>query len=240
MRKPSIILSLLLLLGLALSAGAQNSRPQFRPSVLGTGPEALINQIDAQELLKAGQKDGAVMFCAAVAPTGKPLASWIYRPMPQTEALQAEITKRLATTKFTAPIYQYQPVGVLLYGTVVFSAKNKPNVRIFLNQDPNEIRDASDFIAPQPVIGGDSKFDGLTPPETETPVPLTAVVDLNLKVSRLGELRGITVLKEEPPLLGFGPAAEADFREAKFIPAFRLGDPVDCEIVQPICYKPVD
>ncbi len=138
------------------------------------------------------------------------------------------------------PIYQYQPVTVLLYGTVVFSASTKPNVRIFLNQDPNEIRDASDFIAPQPVIGGIRSSTG-SPRRRATPrCRLTAVVDLNLKVNRAGELQGLEVLKEEPPLLGFGAAAEADFREAKFIPAFRLGDPVDSEIVQPICYKPVE
>ncbi len=240
MRRISQSLGLLLFLGLAISAGAQGSRPQFRPSVLGTGSDALINQIDTSELLKNGQKDGAVMFCALVAPTGQASSAWTYRAMPETDALQAELKKRLATTKFTVPIYQYQPVAVLLYGTVVFSAGSKPNVRIFLNQDPNEIRDASDFIAPQPVIGADSKFDGLTPPPGDTPVPLTAVVDLNLKVNRAGELQGLDVLKEEPPLLGFGAAAEADFREAKFIPAFRLGDPVDSEIVQPVCYKPVE
>ncbi len=200
----------------------------------------MINRIDTAELLKKGQKDGAVMFCALVSPNGDISSAWTYRPMPGTEALQQELQKRLANAKFTPPIYQYQPVGVLLFGTAIFSAANKPHIQIFLNQDPNEIKTASDFIAPQPVIGGDSKFDGLTPPENGTSVPLTAIVDLRLKVNREGGLEGIDVLAEEPPQLGFGEAAVADFREAKFIPAFRYGDPDDASVIQPICYKPAE
>ncbi len=78
--------------------------------------------------------------------------------MPGTEALQQELEKRLVGAKFTPPIYQYQPVSVLLFGTAIFSAISDPHIQIFLNQDPNEIKAASDFIAPQPVIGGDSQF----------------------------------------------------------------------------------
>lgn len=235
------VLGVCLLLGIAVPAGAQEKgRPQFRPAVLGTSSDSLINRIDTKELLKKGQKDGAVMFCALVSPNGKAQSAWTYRPMPDTEALREELEKRLVEAKFTPPIYQYQPVSVLLFGTAVFSVASAHHIQILLNQDPDELKKASDFIAPQPVIGGDSKFRGLTPPETGTTVSLTAVVDLGLKVNKQGELKELRVLAEEPPLLGFGAAAEADLREAKFIPAFRLGDPEDSDIVQPICYKPAE
>jgi hypothetical protein len=46
------------------------------------------------------------------------------------------------------------------------------------------------------------------------------------------------VTKESPPLLGFGDAALDDFANAKFIPAFRDGKPVACEITLPLYYKP--
>ncbi len=74
----------------------------------------------------------------------------------------------------------------------------------------------------------------------ERPVPLTAVVDLRLKIDPKGELQDIEVVAEEPPMLGFADAAMADFREAKFVPAFRYGDPAQAEVIQPICYKPVE
>ena len=223
------------------AAVAQGARPQFRPAVLGSGPTSLINQIDTAELFKKGQKDGAVMFCSVVSKTGEAVASWTYRAMPGTEALEQELTRKLAGTKFVPAIYNYQPVGVLFYGTAIYSVVGgKPRLRIFLNQDSREFGKLTDFIAPQPVFGGDSGFDGLRPPANGTPVPLTAVVDLSLKVSRDGKLQDLRVLAETPPLLGFGEAAMANFRTAKFIPAFRDGDPADSETVFPVCYKPVD
>jgi hypothetical protein len=240
MRRLLRFLAFFSLFGAAFPAGGQVARPQFRPAVLGSGPASLINRIDAKDLLAKGQKDGAVMFCALVSKTGDANAAWTYRPMPGTEALEAEVNKKLAGVKFTPPIYNYQPVNVLLYGTVIFAESGTNHVRILLNQDPKEIKAASDFIAPQPVIGGDSAFDGLTPPTSGTPIKLTAVVDLQLKVNREGQLQDVQVAGEEPPLLGFADAALADFRGAKFIPAFRDGDRADCDIVQPICYKPVD
>ncbi len=235
-----LVVSLLASFGVAASAVAQGARPQFRPAVLGTGATSLINRIDTDELLKKGQKDGAVMFCAIVSKTGEPMVSWTYRGMPGTAALEEELVKRLQEVKFTPAIYQYQPADVLLYGTAIFSATGKPKLRIFLNQDARELRQTSDFIGPQPVMGGDSKFDGLTPPESGTPVPLTAVVDLGLSVDKVGNLKDLRVLAEEPPMLGFADAATADFREAKFIPAFRDGDVADSETVLPVCYKPVE
>jgi hypothetical protein len=39
-------------------------------------------------------------------------------------------------------------------------------------------------------------------------------------------------------LLGFGDAAISDFTAAKFIPAFRDGQPVECTVKIPIYYKP--
>jgi hypothetical protein len=46
------------------------------------------------------------------------------------------------------------------------------------------------------------------------------------------------VLKEEPPLLGYGEAAMKNFRTARFIPAFRSGDPDESDTILPVCYKP--
>jgi hypothetical protein len=232
---------ILALVGTAAVANAQGARPQFRPAVLGSGPTSLINLINSKELAKKGQKDGAVMFCVLVGPKGDAQSSWTYRGMPGTEALEEELKRRLQEAKFTVPIYNYQPVGVILYGTAIYTtADGIPGVRVFLNQDFREFGEMTDFIGPQPVIGGDSGFKGLVAPEAGSPVPLTAVVDLGLKVSADGKLLDLRVLKEEPPLLGYGDAAMANFRNARFIPAFRSGDPSESDTVLPVCYKPVE
>jgi outer membrane biosynthesis protein TonB len=61
---------------------------------------------------------------------------------------------------------------------------------------------------------------------------------LQIAVDAAGNLQNAKVTDESPPLLGFGDAALDDFGEAKFIPAFRDGKPVACEITLPVYYPP--
>ena len=220
------------------TAEAQGARPRFRPALLGSGAGSLINKINAEELMKKGQKDGAAMFCSLAAKDGRLVQSRVYRGMPGTDVLQEELRRRLEETRIVPAIYNHQPVEVLFYGTVVFAITDgKPRLRIFLHQDPLELKKESDFIGPQPVFGGDSKFVGLRYPQSEHPVAVTGIVDLGLRVDAEGNLQEIRIIAEEPPLLGFGQAALADFDGAKFIPAFRDGDPDACNTAIPICYE---
>ena len=227
-----------LLIAAALPVAAQSARPQFRPAVLVTGPNSLVNRIDTKELLSKGQKDGAVQFGATVGPDGQASEVWTYHAMPGCEALEQEVLKGLDGSKFTPPIYNHQPVTVLLYGTVVFDADIKPYLRIFLNQDPRELQEANDFIGPQPVVGGDSAFTGLNVPK-EIPVAVEGVVELRLSVDVKGNLLELDVTGENPPLLGFRESVLSDFKGAKFIPAFRSGDATESKCVVSVCYKPV-
>ncbi len=238
MRGPIRFLTFALSLVVVLSAAAQTQRPQFRPAVLATGPDSLVNRIDAQALRKKQQKDGAVKFAATVAPHGVAGEYWTYHAMPGCEELDREVLQALGRAKFTPPIYNHQPVTVVLYGTVVWDLEDPPHVRVLLNQDPEEIKAASDFIGPQPVIGADSKFKGMNVPEG-LPVAIDGVVDVGLRVDEKGQMTGFEVLVEDPPLLGFGEAVVEDFRGAKFIPAFRDGDPQASVSIMSVCYKPI-
>lgn len=213
-------------------------RPQFRPAVLRTGPDSLVNRIDVKGLLAKGQKDGAVKFAASVLPDGNPGEVWTYHAMPGSELLEQEVLARLKEAKFTPPIYEHQPVKVILSGTVVFDADDAPHLRVFLNQDPEEIKVASDFIAPQPVIGANSDFEGLNAPAT-LPVPIEGVVDIELQIDAKGNLLKANLVREDPPLLGFAQAAGDDLAGAKFIPAFRDGDAAESSSVVSLCYKPI-
>jgi hypothetical protein len=235
MRSFPRLLVLFVLVSVSATARGQAPRPQFRPAVFATGPNSLVNLIDVAELLKNGQKDGAVQFGATVGPDGESGEVWTYRHMPGSEGLEAEVLKCLRDTRFTPPIYDHQPVTVMLYGTVIFGTNSKPHLRIFLNQDPDEIKAESDFIGPQPVIGADSKFKGLNVPEG-LPVAVEGVVDMQLIVDEKGNLN---VLLEDPPLLGFADSVLTDFRDAKFIPAFRDGDAAESKCIVSVCYKPV-
>jgi TonB family protein len=213
--------------------------PEVRPALLGTGPDSLINKIDTADLIKKGQKDAAVRFTCLVAPTGDIVRSGAYRGTKGSELLEKELLQRLVNAKFIPAIHNHQPVLAVFYGTVTFAVVNgKPRLRIFANQQLEELKKESDFIDPQPYVGKDSRFTGLHYPEVPTSVVLTGVVELSLDVDAAGNLKNIQVLTEEPPYLSFGQAALSDFAGAKFIPAFRNGKPVDSKVTIPVYYKP--
>src|SRR5258708_33139676 len=213
--------------------------PEVRPALVGTAQNSLINTIDTAELIKNGQKEAAVMFSCLVAPTGQVVTSGAYRGTRGSELLEQELLKRLATAKFIPAVHNHQPVIAVFYGTVKFAVVNgKPRLRIFANQQLEEVDKETDFVDPQPYVGLDSKFTGLHYPETGSTVAVTGVVELALSVDAKGNLKNTQVLSEEPPLLGFGNAALSDFGDAKFIPAFRDGKPVESNVKIPVYYKP--
>ena len=221
------------------SPSAQPTLPEFRPALIGTAPNSLINTIGDADLMKKGQKEAAVMFSCLVAPTGDIVRSGAYRGTRGSELLEQELLKRLATAKLIPAVHNHQPVIAVFYGTVKFAVVDgKPRLRIFANQQLSELDKETDFIDPQPFVGQDSKFTGLHYPETGSTVAVTGLAELALDVDARGNLKNIQVISEEPPLLGFGDAALSDFDGAKFIPAFRNGKPVECNVKIPVYYKP--
>jgi len=213
--------------------------PEFRPALLGTGPDSLINRMDTADLIKKGQKDAAVMFTCLVAPTGEIARSGTYRGTKGSEPLEKEVLKRLASAKFIPAIHNHQAVLAVFYGTVTFAVVNgTPRLRVFANQQLQEVDKENDFIDPQPYVGQDSKFSGTHYPQTPTTVMLTGAVDLAVEIDAAGNLKSMQVVSEEPPFLNFGEAALSDFNGAKFIPAFRNGKPVDSKVTIHVYYKP--
>ena len=210
----------------------------YRPALLGAGPNALINRIDTQDLIKKGQKDAAIMFSCSVKKTGEVVWSGTYRGTPNSKLLEQEVHKKLADAKFAPAIYNRAPVDAIYYGTVTFAlVDGKPRLRIFGNQETAELENEADFVGPQPFFGNESKFDGLHYPTYAAPVLVDGVAEIQLKIDAAGNLQGIKLRAEEPPFSGFGDAAISDFKDAKFIPAFRDGKPVACEVRLPVFYK---
>jgi TonB family protein len=217
----------------------KSTLPKYRPAVLGSGPSALINKIDAKGLLAKGQKDAAVMFICSVLKTGELGWSGTYRGTPGSKLLEDELRQRLLEVKFVPAVYNQVIVDAIFYGTVTFVVVDgKPRLRIFSNQEAAELKKESDFIGPQPVFGLDSKFQGFHYPTQEMPVKLRGAVELKLKIDANGSPTEMKLGEEEPPFLGFGDAALFDFRGAKFVPAFRDGKPVACEVTLPVYYVP--
>jgi TonB family protein len=242
------VIALLLIAGLAWSQDSATPSPQaaqlpmYRPVLLGQGPNALINRIDEQGLVRKGQKDALIMFMCAVRKTGELEWSATYRGTPDSDFLKQELQKWISPAsnpRFTPAVYNHQPVDAIYYGTVTFRVVNgKPRLRIFSNQEATELEKEHDFIGPQPFFGSESGFMGFHYPPAETArVQVDGMVELKMKIDATGNLQEIKVVSEEPPFVGFGEAALADFKNAKFIPAFREGKSVTCEVTLPVFYK---
>src|SRR5947208_10902069 len=216
--------------------------PMFRPVLIGQGPSALINRIDEQELIRKGQKDALVMFLCAVTKDGGVEWSATYRGTPDSDFLKQELQKRIspaANPKFIPAVHDHQLVDAIYYGTVTFRVVNgKPRLRIFSNQEAGELEKEHDFIGPQPFFGDGSGFTGFHYPEMESGrIQVDGMAELKVKIDATGNLQEINVVSEDPSLLGFGDAALKDFRDAKFIPAFRDGKPVESEVTLSVFYK---
>jgi TonB family protein len=216
--------------------------PMFRPVLIGQGPSALINRIDEQDLVRKGQKDALIMFLCAVKKDGEVEWSATYGATPDSDFLKQELQRRIspaANPRFIPAVHDHQPVDAIYYGTVTFRVVNgKPRLRMFSNQEAGELEKEHDFVGPQPFFGDGSGFTGLHYPEMESGrVQVDGRVELKMKIDATGNLQEINVVSEEPPLLGFGDAALKDFKDAKFIPAFRDGKPVECEVTLPVFYK---
>jgi hypothetical protein len=216
--------------------------PMYRPILLGTGPDSLINRIDTADLVKKGQKDAAIMFCCSVKKDGSVVSVATYRGTADSKLLEQEVLKRLsaaANPKFIPAVYNHLPVDAIYYGTVTFMlVDGKPRLRIFSNQERSELAKESDFIGPQPFWGADSKFSGFHYPSPDTaPVQVDGSAEFELKVDANGNLQDLTLLSEQPPFLGFGETGFGDLSQAKFIPAFRNGKPVACDVKLPVYFN---
>ena len=121
--------------------------PEMRPALVGNGPKAVINLIDTQTLLKKGQRDAAVMFSCNIQPDGVSGRVVTYRMTPGGEKFAHEVFEKLKKARFIPAVYKHKRVWALLYGTATFTVvADKPRLRIFLNQEPSELENESDFI----------------------------------------------------------------------------------------------
>jgi Gram-negative bacterial TonB protein C-terminal len=225
--------------GTPSASPAPAALPKYRPALLGVGPDSVINRMDTAALIRDGQKDGSLYFCSAVNKLGESLDTWTYKQSPDSTLLERELVRCLDQARFVPAVYNHEPVFVLFYGTVTFKiVDGKPRLRIFANQEPEELKKEADFVGPQPFYGPGSKFEGLHYPGGAVTSTLTGLVELGMKVDADGKMRELQVLSEYPPLVGFRRAAAEDFRVASFIPAFRDGKPVECSVTLTVYYEP--
>lgn len=210
--------------------------PEFRPALLGHGPRSLVNLINIESLLKRGQGDATVMFSCYVSPLGDGHSMQVYRASANSELLQKEVLGRCQQTDFEPAVYHHNRLWVMLSGTIVFFVTNgKPHLRVFLNQEEQDLKHGNDFIAPQLAFaGGNSEFRNVYWPAGAPGHDGGAAVTMD--ITDEGKVVSVKVAWEYPPGLGFGSALATPIRDAWFIPGFRNGKRVACRFTFPLIF----
>jgi hypothetical protein len=225
------------LVALAIAPLMGETLPEFRPALLGTFSRSLINTINTESLMKRGQGDAVVMFTAGISDSGYGYVWRTYRGTPNSGLLSKEIMDRTSQAQFEPAVYKHQHVGVIFNGTVSFSvAGGKPHLRIFLNQEETELKQAKDFIAPQLAFAtGNPKFEGIWYPGHVLTGPGVAAVTLDVDAN--GKVQNAVLAYEHPAGKGFGTEAVDGLRKAVFIPGFRNGKAVPCRFTFPVIFS---
>lgn len=228
----------LILLALLPACGWAEPLPEFRPALMTSG-HSLINLIDTKGLVQKGQKDAVTFFSALVGSAGRGGNILVYRGTPGSDLLRLELLRRNPLSYWKPAVFDHKEVGVQVIGTVVFVVRNgEPHLRIFLNQQEEDLKLPTDFVAPQLTykLHLESPKQGL-PRVSPTPAWRAAgVALLNLDVNLKGYVEKALVAYEYPAGKNLGAAAAAQAKYDTFIPGYRNGKAVACRFTHPVLY----
>lgn len=212
-------------------AELQAAEAQVRPALVGNGPNALINLIDTKKLMEKGQGDGLLMFTCHVNLDGKVQFYYIYWETPGSKLLKEDVGNALWACRFIPAIYNGHRTEVSVAGTVVFLVKDgKPHLRVYLNQNHDDVAKGNDFIAPQ-LLTNTIGWEAARSDPAVVKASLykkEGAIQLSITVDANGNQKGLKVILEDPPGRGFGDAERSIYAKARWIPGFRNGHPVEC------------
>ncbi len=210
---------------------------QIRPALLGNHQRSLVNMIDGESLMKRGQKDGLIMFSCGVTKLGFGYWPQVYRGTPNSDLLGKEVSRRIMQAQFEPAIYNGANTTVWIFGTVVFAiVDGKPRIRVYLNQEDEDLNKGRDFIAPQlAFVPGNTKYKGIYYPSSAPGHP--GVASVTMDIDTIGRVKNPKISYEHPKNMKFGAAAATGLLDAIFIPGFRNGKIVPCRFTMPVIFS---
>jgi hypothetical protein len=219
--------SIIIALALAPPIYGENL-PDMRPALVGSGPRALVNVIDTQELVRKEVAHGAVFFMCVVSPQGVPIRSQVYGGTPDANELRAVVRKILPQARFVPAVYHHRNIEALFCGTVTFSVLNgKPHLRAYASQEKSELAEGTDFIAPQVISIPERNYDPAKYPEGSWWSEETVgSVEIELTVDATGQLKDVRAINEKECGKRFAEFAVYNVKGGTYLPAYRNGRPV--------------
>lgn len=227
MRPPHLLITAAAALFITFTADLwAESLPQRRPALIGSGPGSLVNLIDTEALFRQGQRDAWVMFEVGVAADGVVFGSDFYTSSPDSRLLKNEVRRRLRHTKFIPAVHNHKRTPAWFAGTVVFVvAEGRPRLRVYANQELDEIARGSDFVAPQ-LIYVQNRFVTDFPklPTKASRDYAAGVVKVRHSVDANGKTTNVQVISE-PQGYEVGDYLKKVLPLVDFLPGYRNGRP---------------
>lgn len=229
----------LTLLFLIFIASANGADVQSRPALMVQGKSSLVNLIDSDSLMKKGQGTGMVFFSTVVGTGGdtRKYYTRVYGGTPNTELLTREIIGKIDRSLFHPALYHSTAQEAMICGTVAYAVvEGKPHLRIYLNQEMEDLKKSNDFIAPQLLFLTGTQFQLHHP----TLGQIAGVATVRMSIDETGNITGMKLEYESPKGKDFGGQLMMDLRkDAKFLPGYRNGKPVACSFTFPMIYRGV-
>jgi hypothetical protein len=211
---------------MAVPSARSENLPEKRPALIGSGPGSLVNLINVEDLYRKGQHDAWVMFECGVAGDGIAFGSDFFTASPDSDLLKNEVRRRLRQTRLIPAVYNHKRTSAWFAGTVVFVvAKGQPHLRIYANQDLDEIKRGTDFVAPQLIEVPNHYLSNLPHfPSVATHDEAAGVVKLRHTVDANGKTTNLQVISE-PPGYQLGDYLKKVLPLVDFSPGYRNGRP---------------
>jgi hypothetical protein len=200
----------------AFPAVTELANAQLRPALIGSGPHAAINLVNTQKLMERGQKDALVMFNRVVltGPIGNAVPTKITYATAESQLLQDALVRALNAADFIPALVDGKSTQVTFYGTATFTIKDgKPHLRIFANQEPDEIAAGHDFVAPQPIATA-GKWRDTWEKELNAARVLHKIgtVILSVSIDAAGKPTDVKIVSEKPTGLNWLHFGKGDAR----------------------------
>jgi hypothetical protein len=213
----------------ALLCSAAVVQAQFRPALVGNGPKALVNEINTKKVAERTKEGAIVMFACFVDEKGKAHNATTYRGSGDFKALAGEVRNAIERSHFIPAAYGGKPFPIYFAGTAIFvKTDGQPRLRIFANQNADDIKRQSDFVAPQLIAGTDDWDSAKLLLEKARLYTRNGAVELSVTVDDTGHVKDLKVVSEDPTDFNFGRAALVEYGKARFTPGYRNGKATPC------------
>ena len=204
---------------------AEASGGNFRPAMIGQGPDSFASKLHYPPKERAANHQAAVAFSCEIKTDGKP-SQIVVRCDRKLARFGTAVDTALRAGRFEPAQAGAKPVDVAIGGTVLFTIEDgRPTIAVSLvTAEKEKIVGRQNYIQPQ-LIGGPEFRRGLFSLSHKYVLHYAKNpgAEVMAQVDAQGNLAGAKLVTESPPHGNWGPFLLKALEGQKFIPAMENG-----------------